>query len=161
VVAATNTTAAASALDSTQPKKLIVTLRTFPGFDPEDYSAYGVYQHENFMFNYTSRSTVSERVTLSERLILQVDRKLDAAINEGTPLDSKRQFIRNERGRVVVTGNFVDLDSEYMRHKGLVDANDPWMFKGKQLKVDWDYCPSNWMGRLKHVGEALAARVEE
>lgn len=159
MVAAT-ITAAASALDSTQPKKLIAALRTFPGFDPEDYSAYGVYQHENFMFNYTSRSTVLERVTLSERLISQVDRKLDEAINEDKLLDSKRQFIRNERGRVVVTGNFVDLNSEYMRRKGLADADDPWIFKGKQLKVDWDYCPSNWMGRLKHAGEALAARVE-
>jgi hypothetical protein len=155
-------------LDPTQPKKLIATLRTLPGFDPDDFSAYGVYQHENFMFSYTAHSTVSERVMLSEQLILQVDRKLDAAIDGGggdddddTVLDPKRQFIRNERGRVVATGNFVDLNSEYMRRNGLADAEQPWKFKGKQLKVDWAYYPSNWMGRLKRAGEALAAKVDE
>jgi hypothetical protein len=134
--ATTTTDANALALDPTQPKTLIVRLRTLPCFDPDDFSAYNVYQHENFMFSYVSRSTVSERVRLREQLIQQVNRRLDAAAHKDKLLSSKRQLIRNERGRVVATGNFVDLDSEYMRRNGLANVGDPWTYKGKQLKVD-------------------------
>jgi hypothetical protein len=128
-----------SQLDPKVPKKLIITLRTFPGFDPEDYSLYNQYQHENFMFTFTGQSTVTERVRISETLISEVDALLDASINEkidGSPvLDSKRQFIRNERGRIVATGNFVDLNSDYMVFKGLADAQKPWIWKGRMLTV--------------------------
>jgi hypothetical protein len=143
------------------PNKLIVTLRTFPNFDPEDYSAYGVYQHENFMFSFKPNSTVKERVLISNQLVSQVDTKLDAAIEDGSLLlDGRRQFIRNERGRIVATGNFVDLRSDYMVEKGLVDLENLWAWKGRHLEVDWRYSPSTTV-RPKATGERLAVRVED
>ena len=160
----TTTAAAAVAVDDTQqqqPKQLIVRLRTLPGFDPDGYSEYGVYQHQNFMFSYVRRATVSERVLLWEQLIRQVDRRLDAAVDQDEPLDPQRHFIRNERGKVVATGNFVDLDSAYMRRNGLADAGDPWTYKGKQVPIDWRYYPSRWIERAKQAGEALAVKVTE
>jgi hypothetical protein len=155
------------ALDSIAPKTLVVTLRTLPGFDPEDYSLYNQYQHENFIFTFKSTSTVKERVLISEPLIAQIDAKLNAAmegddVDGSAELSSQRQFIRNERGRIVVTGNFVDLNSDYIVRNGLMlDAGQPWMWKGRRLNVDWAYYPSNWAGRLKQAGEASAVKVEE
>jgi hypothetical protein len=147
-------------LDAVTQNRLIVTLRTFPNFDPEDYSAYGVYQHENFMFNFKSNSTVKERVLISDPLISQVDTKLDDAIQDGSQLlDGRRQFIKNERGRIVATGNFVDVRSDYMVEKGLVDLENLWMWKGRHLKVDWRYSPST-MVRPKAAGETLAVKGE-
>jgi hypothetical protein len=148
-------------VDAMTPTKLVVTLRTLPHFDPEDYSAYGVYQHENFMFSFKPNSAVKERVLISDPLISQVDTKLDAAIDDGSQLlDGRRQFIRNERGRIVATGNFVDLRSDYMVKKGLADPQDLWTWKGKHLEVDWRYSPSA-MARPKAAGETLAVRVED
>jgi hypothetical protein len=148
-------------LETTAPKKLVITLRTFQGFDPEDYSTYNEYQHENFMFTFRPTSTVKERVMISDPLISQIDVKLDAAIEDGSDLlDGGRLFIRSECGKIVATGNFVDLNSDYMIAKGMVHAEDPWKFKGRVLGVDWRYYPST-MARPEAAGEALAVKVEE
>jgi hypothetical protein len=113
---------------------LTVTLRTFPGFDPEDYSVYGQYQHENFMFAFTQASTVKQRVQISGTLMRKIDAELDAAVADDDILDSRTRPIRNKRGKVVAVGNFVDLNSDYMVQKGIADAAKPWVWKGRTFK---------------------------
>jgi hypothetical protein len=113
---------------------LTLTLHTFPGFDPEDYSAYGEYQHENFMFTFTRASTVKDRVLISDTLMTKIDVELDAAVANEEILDAKTRLIRNKRGKVVAVGNFVDLNSNYMVQKGMADAERPWMWKGRTFK---------------------------
>jgi hypothetical protein len=113
---------------------LTVTLYTFPGFDPEDYSTYGQYQHENFMFAFTPASTVKERVLISDTLMTKIDAELDAAVANDDILDSRTRPIRNKRGKVVAVGNFVDLNSDYMVQKGIADTARPWAWKGRTFK---------------------------
>lgn len=157
-------------LDSTTaPKKLVITLPTFSGFDPEDYSLYNEYQHENFMFTFKPTSTVTERVLIGDLLRGQIEKKLNTAVvldkeddvDYSKALDCKRQFIKNKRGKIVATGNFVDLNSHFMLSNRLADPKQPWMWKGAKLVVDLDYRPSAWTGRLRQVGERLAASVEK
>lgn len=117
---------------------MIVKLRTLQDFDPEDYSVYGDYLHENFMFNFTTASTVKERVAISDKLISHVNAQLDAAIDtdiDGSEmLYSSKQSVKNKKGRVVVTGNFVDLNSDYVLVNGLADSRHPWSWKGRTFK---------------------------
>jgi hypothetical protein len=113
---------------------LAITLRTFPGFDPEDYSAYGEYQYENFMFAFAQASTVKERVLISDTLVTKIDAELDAAVANEEILDARTQLIRNKQGKVVAVGNFVDLNSDYMVRKGMADAERPWVWKGRTFK---------------------------
>ena len=63
---------------------MTLTLPTFPGFNPEDYSVYGEYQHENFMFAFTQTSTVKDRVRISDTLATKIDAELDAAEAEAS-----------------------------------------------------------------------------
>jgi hypothetical protein len=113
---------------------LTLTLPTFPGFNPEDYSVYGEYQHENFMFAFTQTSTVKDRVRISDTLATKIDAELDAAVANEDILDSRTRLIRNKRGKVVAVGNFVDLNSNYMVQKGMADAKKPWVWKGRTFK---------------------------
>jgi hypothetical protein len=68
---------------------LTVTFRTFPSFDPEDYSACGQYQRKNFMFAFTRASTVKKRVLISDTLTTKVHAELDAAVANEDILDSR------------------------------------------------------------------------
>jgi hypothetical protein len=113
---------------------LTLTLPTFPGFNPEDYSVYGEYQHENFMFAFTQTSTVKDRVRISDTLATKIDAELDAAVANEDILDARTRLIRNKRGKVVAVGNFVDLNSNYMVQKGMADAEKPWVWKGRTFK---------------------------
>ena len=123
-------------LDVKTRKTLIVKLDIggIPGFDPDDYSIYNQYQHENFMFSFTPQSTVKERVQIGDTLIRQVDARLNKAIDRKNVLYSETQLIRNQQGKVIVKGNFVDLNSDYMVQKGLADPEKPWMWQGRTFK---------------------------
>ena len=123
-------------VEDKSPKKLIVTIPTFPGFDPDDYSLYNQYQHENFMFSFAAQSTVRERVQISDVLIRNIDAKLDDAVENGVDvLESRKLLIRNPLGgKVVAKGNFVDLNSHYMVLKGMADPQKPWMWKGRTFR---------------------------
>ena len=86
------------------------------------------------MFSFTPKSTVRERTRIRDSLVLQIDAKLNKAIAKGESLNSRTQSIRNARGKVVATSNFVDLNSDYMVANGLTDPENPWMWKGQTFK---------------------------
>ena len=86
------------------------------------------------MFSFTHNSTVKERILIGELLISQIDAKLDKAIESGKVLSAKRRLIRNKKGKVIVTGNFVDLNSDYMLTHRFTDPENPWMWKGRTFK---------------------------
>jgi len=94
----------------TIPAKMVITVRTQPDYDPADWSAYETYQYENFIFDYTTRSTVRERMDIGDGLREQVDAELDEAGQDLEPLEGKKVAIRDERGGIVATGFFLPAD---------------------------------------------------